>query len=243
MQNSHTDSSPLYRVRIAVPVHVFDCFDYTMSAEQFEQAQIGARVLVSFGRQNLVGVIIEKLSADTPLDPRFKLKAVTELLDERAIIDSKVLSLLTWSAQYYQFPIGEVVHSALPTLLRQGKPYNLLARTWKLLDPDAEAKVRRSDKQQEAYRILKLHPVGTAENVLNMAGIETVTLKALERKEICACVLEPQDFSPQPMQLAQMPLTANPEQKYAVEQVLKSRNQYQAFLLDGLTGSGKTEVY
>lgn len=59
MQNSHTDSSLLYRVRVAVPVHVFDCFDYTMSAEQFEQAQIGARVLVSFGRQNLVGVIIE----------------------------------------------------------------------------------------------------------------------------------------------------------------------------------------
>ena len=243
MQNSHTDSSLLYRVRVAVPVHVFDCFDYTMSAEQFEQAQIGARVLVSFGRQNLVGVIIEKLPADTPLDPRFKLKAVTELLDERAIIDAKVLSLLTWSAQYYQFPIGEVVHSALPTLLRQGKPYNLLARTWKLLDPDAEAKVRRSDKQQEAYRILKLHPVGTTENVLNMAGIETATLKALEKKEICACVLEPQDFNPQPMQLAQMPLTANPEQKHAVEQVLKYRNQYQAFLLDGLTGSGKTEVY
>ena len=85
MQNSHTDLSPIYRVRVAVPVHVFDCFDYTMSAEQFKQAQIGARVMVSFGRQNLVGVIIEKLPADTPLDPRFKLKAVTELLDERAI--------------------------------------------------------------------------------------------------------------------------------------------------------------
>ncbi len=40
-----------------------------------------------------------------------------------------------------------------------------------------------------------------------------------------------------------MPLTANPDQKHAIEQVLKYRNQYQAFLLDGLTGSGKTEVY
>ena len=40
-----------------------------------------------------------------------------------------------------------------------------------------------------------------------------------------------------------MPLTANPEQKHAIQQVLKYRKQYQAFLLDGLTGSGKTEVY
>src|SRR5690606_552852 len=117
-------------------------------------------------RQNMVRVITDKLPLDAPIDPSFKLKSITELLDERAILDAKVLSLLTWSAQYYQFPIGEVIQTALPTLLRQGKPYNLLARTWKLLEHEAEAKIRRSEKQQEAYRILKLHPVGTTENVL-----------------------------------------------------------------------------
>lgn len=243
MPNSIDSSAPLYRVRVAVPVYLFDCFDYLLSQQQYEQTEVGARVSVSFGRQNLVGVIMQKLPLDEPLNPRFKLKNITELLDDRTIIDEKVLSLLKWSAQYYQFPIGEVVHSALPTLLRQGKPYNLLARTWKLLDHDAESKVKRSEKQQDAYKILKLHPVGTAENILNMAGIETATLKALAKKEICECVLEPQDFSPQTVQMAQMPLSANEEQKHAIAQVLKFKNKYQAFLLDGLTGSGKTEVY
>ncbi len=243
MPNSIDSSALLYRVRVAVPVYLFDCFDYLLSQQQYEQAEVGARVAVSFGRQNLVGIIMQKLPPDEPLDPRFKLKNITELLDDRAIIDETVLNLLKWSAQYYQFPIGEVVHSALPTLLRQGKPYNLLARTWKLLDMNAESKVRRSEKQQDAYKVLKLHPVGTAENILNMAGIETATLKALTKKEICECVLEPQDFSPQVVQMAQMPLSANEEQKRAIAQVLKFKNKYQAFLLDGLTGSGKTEVY
>jgi len=243
MPNSVPVTAPVYRVRVAVPVHLFDCFDYSLSQEQYQQAEVGARVAVSFGRQNLVGVITEKLALDAPIDPSFKLKAITELLDDRAIINSQVLSVLTWSAHYYQFPIGEAIQTALPTLLRQGKPYNLLARNWKLLDHEAEAKVRRSERQQEAYRILKLHPVGTTENLLNLAGIETATLKALEKKGICECVLEAQDFSPQPVQLAQMPLTANVEQKHAIQQVLKYRKQYQAFLLDGLTGSGKTEVY
>ncbi len=243
MPNSIDSSALLYRVRVAVPVYLFDCFDYLLSQQQYEQAEVGARVAVSFGRQNLVGIIMQKLPPDEPLDPRFKLKNITELLDDRAIIDETVLNLLKWSAQYYQFPIGEVVHSALPTLLRQGKPYNLLARTWKLLDMNAESKVRRSEKQQDAYKVLKLHPVGTAENILNMAGIETATLKALAKKEICECVLEPQDFSPQVVQMAQMPLSANEEQKRAIAQVLKFKNKYQAFLLDGLTGSGKTEVY
>lgn len=243
MTTSASISSPLYRVRVAVPVYLYDCFDYSLSPEQYQQAEVGARVAISFGRQNLIGIIVEKIAPDAPVDSSFKLKAITELLDDHAILDQKVLSLLTWSSQYYQFPIGEVMHSAIPTLLRQGKPYNLLARTWTLLDAHAEDKIKRSERQQEAYKILKLHPTGTGENLLNLAGVETATLKALEKKGICRCDLTPQDFSPMPMSMAQMPLTANSDQKKAIDAVLKARKKYQAFLLDGLTGSGKTEVY
>lgn len=67
--SDHPASTPsVYRVRVAVPVHLFDCFDYSLSAAQYQQAEVGARVAVSFGRQNLVGVIMEKLPPDTPLD-------------------------------------------------------------------------------------------------------------------------------------------------------------------------------
>ena len=243
MPENTLSTTPSYRIRVAVPVYLYDCFDYSLTAEQYHQAEVGARVAVSFGRQNVVGVIVEKLTDEKPLDLGFKLKAITELLDDNAILDTKVLSLLTWSAQYYQFPIGEVMHAALPSFLRQGKPYNLLARMWKLIDDHAEEKLKRSEKQQDAYKILKLHPTGTSENILNLAGIETATLKALEKKQITQCILEAQDFKPQTMTLAQMPLTPNDEQKRAIQNILKARHSYHAFLLDGLTGSGKTEVY
>ncbi len=243
MPETTLSTTPSYRIRVAVPVYLYDCFDYSLTAEQYHQAEVGARVAVSFGRQNVVGVIVEKLTDEKPLDLGFKLKAITELLDDSAILDAKVLSLLTWSAQYYQFPIGEVMHTALPSFLRQGKPYNLLARMWKLIDDHAEDKLKRSEKQQDAYKILKLHPTGTSENILNLAGIETATLKALEKKQITQCILEAQDFKPQAMTLAQMPLTPNDEQKRAIQNILKAHHSYHAFLLDGLTGSGKTEVY
>ena len=243
MPENTLSTTPSYRIRVAVPVYLYDCFDYSLTAEQYHQAEVGARVAVSFGRQNVVGVIVEKLTDEKPLDLGFKLKAITELLDDSAILDAKVLSLLTWSAQYYQFPIGEVMHAALPSFLRQGKPYNLLARMWKLIDDHAEDKLKRSEKQQDAYKILKLHPTGTSENILNLAGIETATLKALEKKKITQCILEAQDFKPQAMTLAQMPFTPNDEQKRAIQNILKARHSYHAFLLDGLTGSGKTEVY
>lgn len=243
MPNPVSPALAPYRIRVAVPAHVYDCFDYQISAEDYARAQVGARVAVSFGPRNLIGVIMEKLALDAPNNPKFKLKSIQALLDDDAILDGKVLTLLTWAAQYYQFPIGEVVQSALPTLLRQGKPYDLLAHMWRLLDQHAEDKIKRSEKQQHAYKILKLHPAGTSENILNLAGIETATLKALEKKGICEAYLEQKDFSPQSMSLAQMPLTANPDQKHAIQQVLKSLSSYHAYLLDGLTGSGKTEVY
>lgn len=243
MSNTTDLTPPLYRVRVAVPVYVYDCFDYSLTAEQYAQAQVGARVAVPFGRQHLVGVIMEKVPVEAPLNSQFKLKNIESLIDPQPILNQQVLTLLTWAAQYYQFPIGEVVQTALPSMLRQGKPYNLLARVWKVLNLDAEALIKRSEKQQHAYKVLKLHPKGTAEHILNLNSIESSTLKALEKKQIIRCDLEPQDFSPEEMQMAQMPLTPNADQQHAIEQILKSKNRYQAFLIDGLTGSGKTEVY
>ena len=243
MTNISELSQNVYRVRVAVPVYLYDCFDYQVSAEEYQNIQLGVRVLVSFGRQNLVGIVLQKIDPSTALDPNIKLKAITEILDDQALLNPTIIQLAVWSAQYYQFPIGEVMHTTLPTLLRQGKPYNLLARAWKVLDLEAEQKVSRSLKQKDAYKILKLHPQGTAETILNLSGIETATLKALQKKAIIDCELIEQDFSPEPVQLAQMPLTANEDQKTAIQKILKFKNQYHAFLLDGLTGSGKTEVY
>lgn len=243
MPISAADSPRCYRLQVAVPVYLTQCFDYSVSEEQFQQAHIGARVAVPFGRQHLVGIVVDKPDPQLPFESKFQLKAILELLDEQAILAPNTMRLLQWAAQYYQFPIGEVMHSALPSLLRQAKPYNLLARVWILDDPHAEQKLKRSEKQQHAYKILKLHPQGTAENILNLAGIETTTLKALEKKSICHCELHHQDFSPLPVQLAQMPLTPNEDQAKAIQQITKAKHKYQAFLLDGVTGSGKTEVY
>ncbi|MDX7881196.1 primosomal protein N' [Acinetobacter nosocomialis] len=236
--------SVVYRVRVAVPVHLYDTFDYTLTKVQYERAQVGSRVAISFGRQNLIGIITEKVDPQESFTGNFQLKAISELLDDEPILDEQVLNLLTWSAQYYQFPIGEVMQTALPALLRQGKPMDVLFHLWKIIPCDnVEALLKRSIKQQDAYQILKLHPAGTTENILNLSGVETATLKALQKKGLIDCTLEPHDFSPAPVQLAQMPLTLNDDQKKATQHVINAQHQYQAFLLDGLTGSGKTEVY
>lgn len=66
--------SVVYRVRVAVPVHLYDTFDYTLTKAQYERAQVGSRVAISFGRQNLIGIITEKLTHKNHLQVTFSLR-------------------------------------------------------------------------------------------------------------------------------------------------------------------------
>lgn len=233
-----------YRLRVALAVHLNDVFDYQISAEQFDQAIIGARVQVPFRNQQMIGIIVEKIDASIPYDAPYKLKSITKLFNEPALLDTVTLQLLKWAAQYYQFPIGEVILSALPTYLRQGRDYDLFAHHWRVTHTDMETVLSaRSSKQRQIYEAVKLHKHGAPEATLNLAGITTAQLKQLEEKQLLECFLEPVDFTPQPMQLAQLPLTPNIEQDIAIHAIQTALGHYQGFLLDGITGSGKTEVY
>ena len=235
--------TPQYRIRVAVPVKLFQCFDYLLDESQYQRIQVGARVRIPFANRQMVGVVTECLGVFKPEDSEFQLRAIDKLLDDTAIIEPHVFKLLTWASQYYHFPIGEVFEAALPALLRQGKPLDLLTYAWRTLPQESEPVFRQAVRQKEAYQILKLHPKGAAESILNMAGVETAILKKLAEKGLAELYQEHIDFRPQPVHLAQMPLDANADQQHAIQQVLKAKKHYQAFLLDGLTGSGKTEVY
>ena len=85
---------------------------------------------------------------------------------------------------------------------------------------------------------------GANETILNLSGVDTTILRTLQKRGLARCELHKMvNTTAQPIALAQMPLQANPEQQQAIDAVLAAQGRYQGFLLDGLTGSGKTEVY
>lgn len=233
-------SSSPYRIRVAVPAPLYSLFDYSLSAEDYATSQIGSRVLVPFGKQKLVGIITQKITPDES-PSEFTLKPIYQLLDQTPILDQHSLHLISWVAEYYQFPIGEVFHAALPALLRQGKSAQILAQRWKVLAPAQMPKL--SEKQQHAYQVLALYPHGATEDILNASGVLSVTLNALLKKGVVECIVDHSPIQQHEIQLAQLPLIANQDQQRAIKQILKHQQQYHGFLLDGLTGSGKTEVY
>lgn len=110
----------VFILRIAVPSHVRQCFDYLLPAE-IDQADItvGMRVLIPFRNHKLVGVIVE--IANTSTYPVSRLKKIISVLDKEPIIDSHLLTLCKWLSEYYQHPWGEVIFTCLPQLIRKGK--------------------------------------------------------------------------------------------------------------------------
>ena len=88
----------------------------------------GTRVRVPFGRQRLVGVVLDGAdSSDVPSD---RLKPILEVLDPQPILDDPALGLLRWAAEYYHHPIGEVISTALPKALRLGASSSTTEERW-----------------------------------------------------------------------------------------------------------------
>jgi primosomal protein N' (replication factor Y) (superfamily II helicase) len=105
-------------LRVAVPSPLRRVFDYLLPAEcGFANIKPGMRVLVPFGRQEIIGVVLE-VATESKLELA-KLKPVLAVLDDEPLLPKTILNLITWVSNYYHHPIGDVVSNALPSFLRE----------------------------------------------------------------------------------------------------------------------------
>ena len=247
-------------IRVALPVPLYREFDYLPNSNNSNSANtltdtansvaalppIGGRVQVSFGRQTLIGIVVDHIDSNQSDVPLNKLKAIKQVIDTDPILDLQMLSLARWLASYYHYPLGDVLSVMLPTLIRQGKPLDMLVTHWRILPNVSEDDFHsNAHKQKQQFAMLKLHGEhGASEDTLLLEGMERPFLKRLEENGLIEHFLEGQ-AAPRPVTLAKMPLTLNEQQQQAVDKIVATAKQakYGGFLLNGVTGSGKTEVY
>ena len=235
-------------ISVALPVPLYRVFDYLApsTSSNTPLPPIGSRVQVSFGRQTLIGIVVNHVKASDSTLPIAKLKPIKSVLDDEPLFDEAMLQLAKWLARYYHYPLGDVLSVMLPTLIRQGKPLDLLICHWRVLPNVTEDDFHsNANKQKQQFAMLKLHGKnGASEDILLMEGMERAFLKRLEDKGLIEHYYE-QKPAPKEVSLAKLPLDLNNEQQHAVEQIHEAcqTNHYHGFLLNGITGSGKTEVY
>ena len=238
---SSADNQSFAFVQVAVPTPLHLVFDYRWL--EGRQLIPGTRVKVPFGRRTVVGIVVQGLNESTY--PATKLRSITDVLDDEALLPEDVMSLLQWASRYYHHPIGDVLCSALPVLLRQGKPAALAQREIFRLIQGSRVQPPSSKKASLQHSLYQ---------VLDDAGTQFVdasTLAAISprwRSAIKPMVERGLVESDTSMVLpSNTAIDVGPEliaeQQSAVEAISSVLGTFAPFLLNGVTGSGKTEVY
>ncbi len=245
--------------QVAVPGPFLQPLDYAFEPMAGQPVPvIGGRVWVPFRNKQIVGVVVGDALPDYDLA---KIKTITEVIDAEPILDAQLLQLLQWAAYYYHEPIGNVMQTALPKRLRQGEaakaqgvPIWQLTQDWQT----AAQPVKASAKVQQALIDFLQQGAATAEKLNAQFNSWRTPMKRLVElgvveQETGSCLQHP-DFPeilpknakiPSPDVLNTKKVSLNAEQQAAVDAVMQEKNEqgFQPFLLQGVTGSGKTETY
>ncbi|PIJ49908.1 primosomal protein N' [Erwinia sp. OLTSP20] len=231
-------------VEIALAVPLPRQFDYLLP-DGLPPVSIGGRVSVPFGKRSAIG-IVTAIKNQSELPPA-QLKNIEEVLDGDTLFPPSLWRLLHWASGYYHYPAGEVLFHALPVLLRQGKPARE-APLWQWhLTPagqqSAPESLKNAHKQRQALAILHQGPL--YRHQISQHDISDAALQGLRKKGLCE--LQPYHAEVSDWRQHQVVqgerLRLNTEQATAVGAIRSADDSFNAWLLAGITGSGKTEVY
>ncbi|MFF7707556.1 primosomal protein N' [Pseudomonas sp. NPDC007930] len=237
---------PAIILRVALPSPLRRLFDYLAPAGLGREAFTpGMRLRVPFGRREMIGVLVEVAEhSDVPTE---KLRPASARLDHESPLPASVLELCLWTAQYYQHSLGDTLSWALPVLLRQGEPAQARQERYWIAAPNARAddpRIKNAPRQREALATVAQHPHGVAHSQLTPLQLAKNTLDSLLAKGLVAVETRTQPPSARHEHwLAQPELPLNSEQQAAYQAVQAGLGRFHCYLLAGVTGSGKTEVY
>ena len=252
-------------IRVALPVPLFMEYDYLLVAPA-PLPCLGGRVRVPFGRRELVGIC----TAISPEDPHAEPRAAIEWLDDHPLVGSHMLQLIRWVSGYYHHPLGEVMTASLPALARTGEPAVQKRPVWWELQVDPStgdqgaagaeeaaptpyqallATLNRAPRQKALVQYLaSFGPTSDADLVA--AGFGRELLRALATRGLIQPARQPEGRATAGRSGPVVPaddyrhlIEPTEQQRLAISDITDSFGSFRPWLLEGVTGSGKTEVY
>ncbi len=246
-------NTPVSAIDVAIPLHLDSTYHYLVPPELAPEIAVGKRVLVPFGRRRLIGIVLGSIRSTEELKP------VVAFLDPEPLLTTDELEFLRWASSYYLHPLGEVIRAALPAGL--------------LTPPSSKEDGPSMPDQRLAIQREPFFHIAAGSEAHPRMGVRALEIYAaiaataeLSRTELRRRFGQP---APQLKRLVELGLITREEREvyrdpFREETVERDEklllNEHQAaactaltdalhrglfapFLLHGITGSGKTEVY
>lgn len=224
--------------RVTLEIALRREFDYLIPPEFAGRVEVGTRVKVPFGRRQVLGCVTS-LAESSTLET---LKPILKIIGTQSLVTSRVLELARWMADYYCCAPETALKSVLPDAIRKEQK-GWRERLYVRVLPGADGIDALTKRQTEIYHVIEEHRAIALQELLRLTGTTAQTVRKLEDKsliEIAPKITERDPYANEQF-VPTTPLKLNPEQAKALENIMVESGR--VFLLHGVTGSGKTEVY
>jgi len=232
--------------RVTLEIALRKEFDYLIPPELAGQVEVGSWVKVPFGARQVFGCV----TALVETSPCAKLRPLLRVVGRRSLMTPRVLELARWIAGYYCCHVETAIKSVLPEAVRreeEGWRERLFVRALPVSGPLPKL----SKRQAEIHGIIGERKEMPLQELLRMTGTTSETVRRLEARGLVTVAAQVSERDPYAHEviLPTSPLVLNPEQRQAIDAITRALDtsrdgaRHAPFLLHGVTGSGKTEVY